>query len=107
VPITVRIKGSAAESVQGQLRAIQVNGAEAAKQRILTELREATPKLTGHASWNWEATPVDSTGSFRIFNNVSYVKALNAGSSRQAPRNFVEAVVLSFGSPRGNIVNYR
>jgi len=72
---------------------------------ILEELKDATPVDTGEASRSWEVTELDKD-SFKIINDEEYIKYLNAGSSKQAPANFIERVVLKHGTAKGNVVDY-
>jgi len=73
--------------------------------QVLEELRAVTPKDTGEASNSWEITNLTKT-SFKVTNDEDYIKYLNAGSSKQAPANFIEKVVLDYGTARGNVVDY-
>jgi HK97 gp10 family phage protein len=75
---------------------------------IVLDLKEATPKDTGEAANSWVVTNLDKNKlSFEIENNKDYIKYLNAGSSQQAPANFIERTVLDYGSPKGLIVEYK
>jgi len=79
----------------------------AISEEIVAELANATPKDTGLAASSWEVTDINySENSFRIFNNQDYMKYLNAGSSKQAPRFFIEQVALNYGEAKGSIVSY-
>jgi hypothetical protein len=70
----------------------------------LTELKLATPKDTGAAANAWEKNI--NNDSITLTNKKSYVKQLNAGSSKQAPANFIESTMLNYGKPKGPIVTY-
>jgi len=60
---------------------------------ILSDLKEVTPKDTGAAANSWEVTNLDKEKlSFEINNDKDYIKYLNAGSSQQAPANFIERI---------------
>jgi len=75
---------------------------------ILSDLKEVTPKDTGAAANSWEVTNLDKEKlSFEINNDKDYIKYLNAGSSQQAPANFIERTVLDYGTPKGTIVEYK
>ena len=66
---------------------------------MLLMLKASTPKDTGFAQSEWQAT-----GQFprlRVLNNASYIEYLNRGSSKQAPAFFVESIALRFGKPYG------
>ena len=59
-------------------------------------LRAATPRDTGRAAEGWRLSPLTrrANGEFtaEISNPVEYISELNEGTSRQAPRRFVEQV---------------
>jgi len=88
---------------------------EAAKQlrlkpvseKLVAELKEATPVKTGHARDGWQVEYVN--GKAIITNDVPYIKELNEGTSAQAPAFFIEKVVLENKdvTPSGVIVSYR
>jgi len=70
--------------------------------RLLKDLKDATPVDTGKArdAWRREGT--------KLVNSVEYMEELNGGSSKQAPRHFIEQTVLRRGfKPKGNIVKSR
>ncbi len=74
---------------------------------IKEELAISTPVDTGAAASSWVVSDINFLdNSFRISNNKEYVKYLNAGSSQQAPRFFIEQVALSYGEAKGSIVSY-
>jgi len=73
--------------------------------KIVDELELRTPKDTGEAARSWESITVDKH-SFNIVNDEDYIKYLNAGSSKQAPANFIEQTVLQYGTAKGNVVEY-
>ena len=63
--------------------------------RLLDDLRAATPRDTGEAANGWSATRVGAAfGSgeqvANITNPVEYIQRLNQGSSQQAPARFIE-----------------
>jgi len=70
---------------------------------MVKELREATPVDTGHARDSWSKQK-KSANLISIKNDASYIKRLNAGSSKQAPSYFIEDVVLKHAKPKGFIV---
>ena len=61
---------------------------------IIDELRASTPIKTGRARGGWDYHLIKN--GFRVYNNVPYIRKLNDGSSRQAPRNFIEHVLLKY-----------
>lgn len=89
------------KQVQKEVSKILVKTSE----EIIEDLRLATPKDTGAASESWAKTDQKKL-TFEITNDKDYVKYLNAGSSRQAPANFIERVALDYGTPKGPIVDY-
>lgn len=113
---------SAADALQRKIEAAIERAAKAAILEINRELRKSgtgTPVDTGHARANWipsvgspnttehagSSTSAQQAGeaevlSFKlgqgmlyITNVVPYIRRLNNGSSKQAPRLFVEAAV--------------
>lgn len=74
--------------------------------KMLSELSEATPVLTGFARDSWSTQKVAPT-VFVVTNTASYIERLNAGSSKQAPAFFVEKIALKYGRPLGAIVNIK
>ena len=74
--------------------------------RLKSELEEATPVDTGNAKASWRLVKF-SKERYKIINDVPYIVFLNAGSSKQAPAFFVEAIALKYGRPKGTIVNYK
>lgn len=77
---------------------------------LLHNLKAATPVDTGRARASWVIVrnlerQNKKEKIFTIMNNVPYIENLNNGSSKQAPRHFIEKVALeSGGSPVGTIV---
>lgn len=69
------------------------------------ELEENTPVDTGAAAESWKMQ-LNPSGSATITNDKEYLKYLNAGSSKQAPANFIESIMLNYGKPKGPIVTY-
>jgi hypothetical protein len=77
-------------------------------EEIISDLKQATPKDTGAAANSWLVSNLDKEKlSFEINNDKDYIKYLNAGSSQQAPANFIERTVLEYGIPKGAIVEYK
>ena len=74
-------------------------------ERMVEDLKEATPVDTGRARDSWK---IEETQGMRyplvVKNNVPYIERLNAGSSKQAPSFFVERIALQHGKPDGTIV---
>lgn len=68
------------------------------------EVVAKTPVDTGLAQDSWKITITD--GKAELKNEQDYVKYLNAGSSKQAPRLFIEQTLLNYGKPKGPIVTY-
>ena len=52
-----------------------------------SSLKADTPKATGQASRGWRRKNTQT--GFEITNTVDHIGALNEGSSKQAPRNYV------------------
>jgi hypothetical protein len=57
----------------------------------ITALKEATPIKTGKARDGWCIV------KHSIVNDVNYINKLNNGTSKQAPKYFVEQTLLSLG----------
>jgi hypothetical protein len=74
---------------------------------VSNALTQATPKDTGEASQGWTVVYNLPENSFSLDNQVEHIGVLNTGHSKQAPAYFIERVVLNFGIPEGNVVNYR
>jgi hypothetical protein len=63
-------------------------------------LKVVTPVDTGRARRGWKNTKNYDGYGFTdgtIFNNVEYIDVLNNGHSRQAPRYFIEQVLIKIG----------
>jgi Bacteriophage HK97-gp10, putative tail-component len=74
-------------------------------QRMVADLRDATPVDTGEARDSWS---VSRNGfSWDVINTADHIKYLNEGSSQQAPAHFVEAIALRYGRPLGTIVDVK
>jgi hypothetical protein len=64
--------------------------------QLVKDLRNATPKRTGHAAASWQATASvspDKYNSVVSTNTVPYIERLNQGHSKQAPAGFVEITI--------------
>jgi len=64
------------------------------------QLRVVTPVDTGEARSGWYSQinkEIDGTDGGIIINEVEHISNLNAGSSKQAPRNFIEQVLIKIG----------
>lgn len=64
---------------------------------LLEDLKEATPVLTGKARDSWAVEVDRSTKDIVVTNSQDYIEILNQGSSKQAPRYFIERVLLNNG----------
>ena len=73
---------------------------------IVEELRAATPVRTGRArdGWSWLQL---KNGNIVIVNEVEYIAALNAGTSRQAAAHFIESILLAHGKASGSVLAYK
>lgn len=71
-------------------------------EKIFSDLIAATPVDTGDARRGWRLLP--TRDGFSIVNDVPYIAALNNGHSKQAPKFFIEKVLLSHGKANGAIV---
>jgi uncharacterized protein (UPF0333 family) len=64
-------------------------------------LRTVTPVDTGKARSGWENTKtnlsIENEDKGTIFNNVEYISFLNQGTSKQAPKYFIEQVLITIG----------
>lgn len=73
--------------------------------RMVDNLREATPIDTGFARSRWSIHEVGDV--FVVENDAPYIQYLNAGTSKQAPSNFIEMIALQYGKPVGPIVEIK
>jgi hypothetical protein len=65
-----------------------------------SQLKLVTPVDTGKARSGWynrKIKELDGTDGGFIINEVEYVGRLNSGSSTQAPKNFIEQVLIKIG----------
>ena len=63
-------------------------------------LKIVTPVDTGKARAGWSSSKKYDKYGFReglVFNKVDYIDILNKGHSRQAPRYFIEQVLIKIG----------
>ena len=86
-----------------QIQALVEAGKKKTMDEAVKNLSEATPVDTGEASLGWH-----HDGN-KIINNVPHIEALNHGSSKQAPSNFVERTLLNIPgvNPNGTIVKLK
>jgi len=70
--------------------------------KLLIELKDKTPVDTGHARDSWSLEK--SKEGFLIENSTDYIQYLNQGSSKQAPKYFIENTAINYGKPVGQIV---
>jgi|SaaInl4_135m_RNA_FD_contig_123_15922_length_8777_multi_4_in_0_out_2_5 hypothetical protein len=68
-----------------------------------TAMVAATPIDTGEARASWLHQKT-ATG-YSLVNVAEHIQALNAGSSKQAPKWFIERTAIRFGTPVGSIVD--
>jgi len=64
--------------------------------KLVEDLKEATPVLTGLARDSWSLEVENGTTAV-ISNSQDYITVLNAGSSQQAPRFFIEQTIIDNG----------
>jgi len=65
-----------------------------------TNLRIVTPVDTGKARAGWDSIPANTAFGEAIgliSNDVEYISSLNDGHSKQAPRYFIEQVLMKIG----------
>lgn len=93
------IKGTLTQ-IQQEKQKLLERGLNVRSRQLVSRLKEATPVDTGRARDGWHYD------NRQIQNAVEYVDHLNKGSSKQAPRYFVEKTLLSHAdvSPSGVIV---
>jgi hypothetical protein len=72
--------------------------------KIISDLKEVTPVLTGKARDSWILANGGSNKPI-IKNTVSYISQLNRGSSKKAPAYFIESTVLKRAKPVGTIID--
>jgi len=67
----------------------------------VAKLKVVTPVDTGEARLGWSGIPTTEVGGNitdgYIVNEVEHIEALNNGSSKQAPRYFIEQVLSTIG----------
>jgi hypothetical protein len=68
---------------------------------ILYELKLQTPVDTGEARASW--TKHMEKDKLVLENDENYIFYVNSGTSRIAPRNFIERVCLQFGKAAGPV----
>ena len=73
--------------------------------KLLNELIEATPIDTGFAREQWRLVKsVDPKYFLEFQNSAPYIHYLNMGTSKQAPKYFIEKTVLKRAKPIGIVV---
>jgi len=72
---------------------------------LVQELRDNTPEDTGFAKAQWKLVE-NKYNRIVIKNEAPYIRHLNMGSSKQAPRYFIERTALKYGRPVGAVVNH-
>jgi hypothetical protein len=96
------------KSLEKQVRKEIATKLKPVSEEIISDLKNVTPVDTGAAASSWVVTELDKEKlSFQIKNDKDYIKYLNAGSSNQAPANFIERTVLDYGNPKGPVVEYK
>ncbi len=85
-----------------ELEKEQIKKEKIVAKRLLENLIQNTPIDTGlaRASWSLEKT----VEGFKLENSVDYIEHLNQGSSKQAPKYFIEKTAIEYGTPLGQIV---
>jgi hypothetical protein len=73
--------------------------------RMTKDLSYETPVDTGKARDSWSSSCRGKRCSIR--NNTEYIEHLNEGSSKQAPKYFIEATCLKYGRPLGIVVQVK
>ena len=92
------------ESFLKQVEEEKVKTVRKAATAALADLEAATPVDTGRAKEAWQLSINGDKAT--LTNTTDYLVYLNAGSSDQAPTNFIENTVLKYGDPVGSIVTY-
>ena len=80
------------KNIEKQLKADYTVNEKAIAKAAFKNLVEATPVDTGKARDGWKL--IKKNKGFSIENPISYIKALNTGSSKQAPAMFIEQALL-------------
>jgi HK97 gp10 family phage protein len=95
-------------SIKNTIDKVGKERTHAAAKTLEKALEEATPVDTGYAQSRWEVHP-KLNNRYEVANDAEYIEYLNAGSSQQAPKNFIEKTVLEQKDlvPDGTIVVYR
>lgn len=109
VLISLKIKGVSSEfkRLREELRKEEKRKLQKVCEQAIAELRDKTPVDTGFAKSQWRLVKTKSkTPEFEIHNETPYIDFLNLGSSKQAPKYFVERTMLKYGKPVGAITKY-
>jgi len=97
--ITIRNTKSVLDDIKRASSSIDLQLAKSAN-AALSRVANSTPVDTGAAKAAWR---LERRGkSFRLSNDKEYIDALNNGSSKQAPSNFIEIALLSDSTLRSN-----
>lgn len=107
--ISISVKTSSElKRLKKALKKEELNKIEKACASAAKELAEATPVDTGYAKSRWRVIKrQDPLLPFAIENDTPYIDFLNAGNSKQAPKYFVEKIMLTYGRPVGLVVEYK
>jgi hypothetical protein len=103
----IKIKTKFNNNLKKDLAKIVKKDRVAIENKLLNNLKNATPIDTGEAKAGWvKETNGDVT---KIINNVDHISILNKGNSKQAPALFIEKTCLSTEGvlENGIIVSYK
>lgn len=101
--MSIKLKGVEEELARVKSLVLEKADVAGATSKMVAELRAATPVLTGLAKSSWVVIK-NSNYDYFVRNTVDYIGELNAGSSKQAPKYFIESISLKYGRPVGTIV---
>lgn len=90
------------KDIEKKLNVLRDSSLQSVAPKMLEDLINSTPIDTGKARSSWNLIKED--GKYKFVNSVEYIAELNNGSSKQAPRHFVEHVAMKYGKPIGTIV---
>ena len=93
--LKVRVDSSYQKAVQDALEREAVDELNKLVDEIVLELIQATPKETGYAASRWSRDSIFNTlkDIVGIENDADYIRILNDGHSKQAPKYFIQQVV--------------
>jgi hypothetical protein len=86
--------------VEEEVRNIANDDIESKVDYATDTLRQVTPVDTGKARSGWHNEKTKDLNRFaeaKIINDVDYIDVLNKGHSKQAPRYFIEQVLITIG----------